>query len=1020
MKKALTLREIISYGFLISVFVFSIVFLITIEEESTQVEFTHQYQSEFEDPSIVKIGVLIGQTEQLTQSNWNATAEHLTATIDNHSFVIVPLTYDEFNESVANDEVDFVIVNSSLYVELEVNTGVSRIATLNNKTIDFEATSYGAVLFTKTESSITTFKDIFSKTLGAVNLHSFGGYQMAMIELLNNDIRKTDIDIKYASTHEDVVLGVLDGTYDLGTVKTGIIEEMINDGLLALDDIKIINRQYDEFELIHSTQLYPEWPLAKTDHISEDLAAEVASALIAIEPTSDAALNADIAGWSVPQNYQDVHMVLQLLKASPYENYGETTLVNTIVYNRLLLIILDILIFSGIAFIFWLVNVRRSMVNLTKHAQNMEKVANEANEAKGEFLANMSHEIRTPMTSIIGLSELLDSTELSARQKEYNQRLKSSSINLLGIIENILDYSKIDAKKMRMEEIDFELNDVLYNLSNVVTLQAADKNIEFLFDINDNVAKTFKGDPLRIGQVLVNIVSNAIKFTEKGQVVLKIDYQRNKSKDFLHFSVIDSGIGMTKEEIDNIVHPFTQADSSFTRKYGGTGLGLTITHQLVDLMGGELLIESEKGKGSTFSFSLPLPVVEKKPERTIPKQLENLSILVIDDNKTSLLILNDICESFGFDVKTASTSKEAIKLLQDKSYNPNLIVIDYIMPDTNGIELTKLLKKKKLVEDLHPILMISAFGKENVVNEALEAGVIDFLDKPINPSYFYDTVLSIFAKEEFKPKKRKMTGSKVTLVKPGTPVILAEDNKINQAIVKELLTREGFEVTIANDGMEVLDILDKDEFDYQLILMDIQMPKLNGREATKIIRETENKNQNIPIVAMTAHALEEERQKCLEVGMNDFLTKPLEIEKLFNALSKYIDIVTVSVQDEEKASVKLDFLDSEEGLKNVGNDEGFFLEILYTFLTDYKDYQNTLENLYKVGEFDDIIIEAHTIKGLAATIGAKELFEHAKDFELKLRDKNTDHNSFTNFINSLRDLTNNLEAYFNANPFVKK
>jgi len=257
-------------------------------------------------------------------------------------------------------------------------------------------------------------------------------------------------------------------------------------------------------------------------------------------------------------------------------------------------------------------------------------------------------------------------------------------------------------------------------------------------------------------------------------------------------------------------------------------------------------------------------------------------------------------------------------------------------------------------------------------------------------------------------------------VKPGTNIILAEDNKINQQIVGELLSREGFEVKIANNGLEVLEVLEADEFDYKLILMDIQMPLLNGREATKIIRETKTKYQKIPIVAMTAHALEAERQKCFEVGMNDFLTKPLEIEKMFKALSKYIDIVSVSVKDDGVSSFDVDFLDTEKGMKNLGNDEGLYLEVLYTFLVDYKDYELSLEHIFLMDEKDDLLLEVHTIKGLAATIGAMNLHKLAEQFEVKLKDDIYDHDSFNPFLKSLIELISSLDNYFKHNPFIEE
>lgn len=698
----------------------------------------------------------------------------------------------------------------------------------------------------------------------------------------------------------------------------------------------------------------------------------------------------------------------------------EDSIIESMYENRFFYIVIWAGFFTIIAIILWIIHTRQKLFELTKKSQQMEQIAVKANEAKGEFLANMSHEIRTPMSAIIGLSTLLDSTSLSPRQRDYNNKLKSSAVNLIGIIENILDYSKIDAKKMSVEKIEFELNDVLFNLSNVVSLRAKEKNIEVIFSIEPSLPKSFIGDQLRIGQVLVNIVTNAIKFTEEGQVVLRIERVDIDGKFHLSFAITDSGIGLSDFEKEEILSPFTQADSSFTRKYGGTGLGLTITNRLVRLMGGELSIVSEKDVGSTFSFALPLTPVEDEQEQLIVfDDPSKINVLIVDDNLTSLTILEEMCKSLGLNTVAMLSPLEAIEFLKKQTFDPKIIILDYMMPVLNGVELAMKLKDLKLIENAQALLMVSAFGKESVMNNALDAGIVEFLDKPINPTFFYNTLNSLLNKTKFKKKNRHVTKDRVNLVKPGTNIILAEDNKINQQIVSELLVREGFDVTIANDGLEVINFLQEDAFDYKLVLMDIQMPNLNGRDATSYIRQNKGKYQNIPIIAMTAHALKEERVKSLEAGMNDFLTKPLEISKLFNVLSKYIDIVSVDLEKRKTGNINIKFLNTEEGLKNLSGDEAFYIEILYNFLTDYKGYEKTLESLYKDEDEGDMLIEAHTIKGLAATIGATELQKDAELFETQLREGNLLYSSFSTFAQSLKELNIKLDKYFNDNPFKR-
>ena len=1024
MNKPLSFMEIVIYGFLISVFVFSFVFLLTIQEASVEVEYYHEYRTEFVDPAIVRIGILADEDTTEIEDMWQATENYLNAVIADHTFEIVALAFDEVSDAVLNEEVDFVFVNSSLYVELVVNNGVRRIATVERLNVDVPSTSFGSVIFTRADNtSINTYNDIKGKSFGAVDERSFGGYQMAVKEFYDYNINpEIDFNISFEGSHTSIVEKVLNGTLEAGAVRTGVIEEMVEDGLISIADIKVLNGDdVTEFPLLLSTQLYPEWPMAKAPHIADELGEQVASALMNLEATDQASMDAKIAGFTISQNYQDVHTTLKIINAAPYESYGGVSFHNSIYYNRIFLLIITVALFVIITFAFWQIHTRSTLVEMTKLSQDMETVAIKANAAKGEFLANMSHEIRTPMSAIIGLSTLLESTDLSTRQRDYNHKLKSSAQSLLGIIENILDYSKIDAKKMKVEEIEFNLNDVLYNLANVVTLPATEKGIEFLFDIPFNHPKKYIGDPLRLGQVLINIVANAIKFTKKGQVVLQVRNQLVNEIPHTVFRVIDSGIGMTQEQVDKILHPFTQADSSFTRRYGGTGLGLTITNQLVNLMGGDLTISSEEGVGSVFSFAIPLPLIKDEEALfAVPKKLLNLKILIVDDNPTSLKIMEQLCISLQFETVAVTSQIEAAEILRDKVFNPDVLVLDYLMPGANGIDLVKALKAKKLLKNLHSVLMVSAFGKESVVKEAEEAGVSEFLDKPINPSLFYDTILSLFNVERPVQRERSKTGDKVNLIKPGTTIILAEDNKINQQIVGELLSREGFEVKIANNGLEVLEVLEEDKLDYKLILMDIQMPLLNGREATKIIRETKTKYQKIPIIAMTAHALEEERQKCFEVGMNDFLTKPLEIEKMFVALSKYIDIVSVSVKDDGVSAFSVDFLDTKIGMKNLGNDEGLYLEVLYSFLVDYKEYETSLEHIFQMDEKDDLLLEVHTIKGLAATIGAMNLQKLAEQFEVKLKDGLYDSDSFLPFLKSFSDLISKLDNYFKHNPFVEE
>lgn len=1023
MNKRLTFKEIVLYGILFSLFVACGIFLMIIKEESLP-EVYIGYQQEKIDPTNIKIGILSNQASNEIYDRWNDTALYLTDNVDNHTFEIVPIGIDDINQAVERKQVDFVLVNPSIYIDLEIKYGVNSISTIQNSYNGVKTSYYGSVIFTRSNRyDITSLDNLLDKTIIAVDEKSFGGYQMALKEFKDSGINpNTDFaSISFAGTHNLVVERVLDGSYDVGIVRTGTIEEMIADGLITIDDLNVLNANTSISNYLLSTQVYPEWPLAKTNHISDELGQLVSLALMELESTSNAIVSSGISGWTIPQNYQDVHTTLRALLIPPYEEYGQVSFHNTVFQNRVFLLIILSSVYVIASFMLWVMHTRSALVEVTKKSIEMEKIASLANEAKGEFLANMSHEIRTPMSAVIGLSSLLDTTELSVRQRDYNNRLKKSAENLLGVINNILDYSKIEAKQMTLENIEFSLNDILYNISNIVTLNANEKNIEFLFNISPNLPKRFYGDPLRIGQVLINIVSNAIKFTDKGYVELEIHSVNIADQFNLVFTVRDSGIGMTQEQIDKIALPFTQADTSFTRRYGGTGLGLTITSQLILKMGGHLSILSTLNVGSSFTFNVPLNAVEEeRNDIQIPEILNDLNVLVIDDNLFSLEIIGKICASLGFNKKLVSSNDEAIQLLESGECHPNLVIMDYKMPLMNGIELFGLLDKKKLIPNAKKLLMISVYDHESVVQKANNFGIYDFIDKPINPSFFLDTILFMFSNAEIKKRAVPANKNQVDLVKPGTCVILAEDNLINQQIIYEILSKEGFDVVIANNGQEVLNLLEAAEQDYKLILMDIQMPIMNGREATIKIRKRNASYRNIPIIAMTAHALEIERMKSLAAGMNDFLTKPVDIKTLFTVISKYVDIVTVSVRKNEKSNFSLDFLDTEAGINNMFGDTSLYLEVLYQFYTDFIDVLTSLDVMFKEEDNQDLEIEVHTIKGLAATIGANELHLLAKQFESKLKDNNFDFDIYNKFTNEFRSVLDNLHNYFESNPFQKQ
>jgi len=639
-----------------------------------------------------------------------------------------------------------------------------------------------------------------------------------------------------------------------------------------------------------------------------------------------------------------------------------------------------------------------------KDLEKARDAAETATRAKGQFLANMSHEIRTPMNAIIGLSELALKTELTAKQRDYVKKISLSGHSLMGIINDILDFSKIEAGKLSLESINFNLEDVLINFTTLLSMKVEEKGIELLFDTRPKVPLNLIGDPLRLGQILLNLSSNAIKFTDRGEIVISTelvsDDMGEESEVMLQFSVKDTGIGISQIQIDGLFQSFTQADISTTRKYGGTGLGLAISRRLTEMMGGKIWVESELGKGSTFYFTakFKLQTAVENKKRIVPKMMSGLRVLIADDNSTSRMILVDMCSSFSFKTTEASSGREALLKLE-KAENDgrpyDLVLMDWKMPGLDGIETTRRINGNPKITNIPAVLMATAYGREEVRLMAENAGIKGFLAKPINPSLLYDTIMEIFGKEikeevGSKSSVPEQISDKYRTLKSikGAEILLVEDNSINQQVATELLKQAGFVVTVANNGKEAVQAVNASEFD--LVLMDIQMPEMDGHEATQIIRK-ENKFDSLPIVALTAHALIEERERCLNVGMNDYLSKPIKTEDLYKVLIEWIKpgerSVSVSKEslpakeDYDKFPLKLPGINLGEGLKNVGKEKIFFRKLLLEFYNDYQLAAREMKEALLKGQKKHVQRRAHTIKSVAATIGADQLRKSASDLE---------------------------------------
>lgn len=634
--------------------------------------------------------------------------------------------------------------------------------------------------------------------------------------------------------------------------------------------------------------------------------------------------------------------------------------------------------------------------------------ADAASRAKSDFLANMSHEIRTPLNAIIGFSNLALKTEMTQKQKDYIAKINNQGISLLGIVNDILDSSKIEAGRLELEQTDFDLDEVLNTVASAVSQRAHDKNLEFLYHMPFDVPRSLVGDPLRLGQVLVNLAGNGVKFTDKGELDISVAVQeKTGGRTKLLFRVRDTGIGMTEEELSKLFRAFRQADSSTTRKYGGTGLGLSISKRLVEMMGGQIWAESEFGKGSTFCFTawFGLSAVGQKRPLAVPARLLDLRALVVDDNPTVRAVLARAVDDLGLIAEVAASGLEAIAAVRqrDAARPFDLVLMDSEMPEMDGYTATYLIRTDTSLQHMPAVLIVTATGTEEEYVRVTESGAAGLLTKPISASALFDAIVRLFVPEPIASAQKSTISPETARDLAGARVLLVEDNEMNQQIATELLTSTGMIVDIAKDGREAVDLLTRTEAElpYDMVLMDIQMPNMDGYEATRLIRLDPDLS-DLPIIAMTAHAMDEEKRRCLVAGMNDHITKPIDSEVMFSKMSQWLHRRVSRdaggpppVQVGEPGEMEIPDIPGIEvydGLRRVARNKKLYVKLLQKFATEYERMASKIDEVLTQGDNSTAERLAHTAVGVAGNIGAVSVQISAAELENALRSNDSSEN----------------------------